>query len=141
MSRKHLINKWQTSVLNRDFKQTFRRTSVNLRRPVQYSLNKRIDKCITRLRVGANLLPGNRGTYILKTDKECAQCRRRFTTEHFLLHCSVHQEHRTKLKTSLSKLELDFNIFNILNPSKAVQSSVFKALEVYILDCQFSDKI
>ena len=141
MSRKHLIIKWQNSVLNRDFKQTYRRTSVNLRRPIQYSLNKRIDRCITRLRMGANLLSGNRGQYILKANRDCAQCGSRYTTEHFLLHCSVHTDKRKKLKTSLSKLDLDFNIFNILNPSKAEQSSVFKALEVYILDCQMSDKI
>ena len=141
MSRKHLLHKWNLSMIGREFKQTYNRSSVNLRRPAQYSSNYRVDKCVTRLRVGASLLPGSTGEFILGTGRDCTQCGVRYTTEHFLLDCHVHRIHRTKLKADFHKLKLDFNIQNILNPSKAVLKSVFKSLETYILDCRFSDKI
>ena len=141
MSRKHLLHKWSASMLGREFKQTFSRNSVNLRRPMQYSTIHRVDSCITRLRVGATLLPGSRGRFILKSGQDCTQCDVKYTAEHFLLDCRVHRTHRTKLKADFKRLKLDFNIQNILDPSKALQKSVFKSLETYILDCQYSDKI
>ena len=141
MARKHLLHKWKSTLVGRGFKQTYIRDSVNLRRPVQYSANIRLDKCIGRLRMGASLLPGSRGQFILGTGRDCTQCKVRFTTEHFLLDCNVHRVPRNKFKAEFCKLKLEYNLQNILNPSKATQKSVFKALETYILDCQFSDKI
>lgn len=139
--RTQTINRWSQTLLNKPFRQTYRRSSVGLGRPVPYSHSIKMDKCITRLRLGTNLLPGNAGQHILKSDPVCPMCRVRYTTEHFLLDCGEHGTHQTVLRAAITKVGTAFSLENVLNPSKAARTSVYKALETYILDCQMSDKI
>lgn len=140
VARAHSIKTWNTCLIGRPFRQTYRR-SVSLSRPMPYSDSVRLDKCITRLRLGINLLPGSTGQYILNMDPICPRCRVKYTTEHFLLDCSVHEAHRATLRAAVTGVGMSFTVVNVLSPSKAARSSVYKALETYILDCQMSDKI
>jgi ribonuclease HI len=138
MVRKNMLERWEKSLNERLPDSGY---SVGLGRPMVYSDNFRVDKCITRLRLGTNLLPGSAGQHILKVDPICPQCRVKYTVTHFLTECSMHKEHLIKLKSSLTALNINFITREILFPSKSLGASVFKALETYILDCQMSDKI
>ena len=42
------------------------------------------------------------------------------------------------MSINLIRLNLDYNTQNVLNTNKAVQNYIFKSLEIYILDCEFS---
>jgi hypothetical protein len=50
---------------------TFCRKTVRPGRPMGYLTNYKMDKSITRLRLGANLLPTSSGWYILWVDQVC----------------------------------------------------------------------
>lgn len=140
--RSSMLEKWCKTLDGRPFRQTYHRTSVGLSRPFEYSCFPNVEKAITRLRLGANLLPGNMGQYIIAgLDPICPECDTKYTTEHFLLHCTGLETHRTNLRAVLGGEGLDFNLKNILDPCKAARSTVFRAVAIYILDCEMSDKI
>ena len=141
MTKISIKEKWLKGLALRFKGQPYYGSGVSFRPPHSYSTNNRVDKCVTRLRLGYNLLPGSPGHYITGGSAICPTCGVLNSTEHFLLDCSIHMVARQKLSNSLSREDIIFTINNILYPSKALQSSVFRALETYILDCQMSDKI
>ena len=64
---------------------------VGLNWPLKYSNNAKIDKTITRLRLGTSLLPVSAGQYIIKDlNPNCPQYRVRY---HILLSDSLFQAH------------------------------------------------
>lgn len=140
--RKRVMQRWKDSIAaGPPLGPAYNTQGPSLRRPVCYSKNSRLDKCITRLRLGTNLLPGSVGQYIKKLDPTCARCGVKNDTEHFLMHCSVHRGPRDKLQSEMVKVGLPFTIINVLEPSKATRTSVYKALAAYIVDCEMTDKI
>ena len=84
---------WTERLKGKPFKNTYTRTAVGLSRPVEYSDSYKIEKCITRLRLGANLLPASIGQHITGADPVCAQCGVRYDTPHFLFGCSALYTH------------------------------------------------
>ncbi|XP_053376867.1 uncharacterized protein LOC128547753 [Mercenaria mercenaria] len=139
--RTYILAKWQATVSIGEPKNKHIKTSVGLSRPMVYSQVKKVDKTITRLRLGTNLLPGSVGQYIKKIEPVCAQCRVKYDTKHLLLDCGEFGTNREALKQSLSFCDLNYTIKNILDPPKINRVAVFKALEKFILDCRLTDKI
>jgi hypothetical protein len=92
-------------------------TTVGLKRPTKYSNNSKIDKTISRLRLGTNLLPGSVGQYIKKIDLICPQCGVRPPTDRM---------------SSIYSPEAGFNINNILNPPKQHYNNVSPSGNKYI---------
>ena len=133
--------KWSKGLAEKLKGKPFYGNGVSFRPPHKYSTNKRVDKCVTRLRLGYNLLPGSLGHHIIGGSAICPTCGVRNSTEHFLLDCGVHLVARQKLSGAISREDVDFNIQNVLYPSKALRTSTFKALETFLLDCQMTDKI
>ena len=133
--------KWSKGLAEKLKSQPLYGNGVSFRPPHKYSTNKRVDKCVTRLRLGYNLLPGSLGHHIIGGSAICPTCGVRNSTEHFLLDCSVHLVARQKLSSAISSEDVDFNIKNVLYPSKALRTSIFKALETFLMDCQMTDKI
>ena len=70
-------------------KQPIPQQGISLRPPHCSSTSQMVDKCVTRLRLNNNLLPGNISQYILGGSPICTKCSVRNTTEHFLLYCRV----------------------------------------------------
>ena len=141
MTKISIKEKWSKGLAQRLKGQPYHGSGVSFRPPHSYSTNKRVDKCVTRLRLGYNLLPGSLGHHIIGGSAICPTCGVRNSTEHFLLDCSVHSVARRKFSSALFHEDTEFNIFNILFPSRALRSSTFKALETYLIDCQMTDKI
>ena len=139
--RSHKKLKMTKRLAEQQHKQPFTQQGISLRPPHCYSTNRMVDKCVTRLRLNNNLLSGSIGQYILGVSPICPKCSVRNTTEHFMLHCNVHREARTQLSNVIQGSGMQMSINDILFPSKALQTSSFKALETYLLDCQMTDKI
>ena len=141
MTKISMKEKWSKGLAQRLKGQLYYGSEVSFRPPHSYSVNKRLDKCVTHLRLGYNLLPGSLGHHIIGGLAICPTCGVRNSTEHFLLDCGVHTVARQKFCSASLWKDISFNIRNILYPSKAFQTSVFLALETYILDCQMTDQI
>ena len=114
---------------------------MSFRPPHKYSTSNRLDKCVTRLRLGYNLLPGSLGHHIVGVSAICPTCGVKNTTDHFLVNCNDFILARQKLYNVLVREGVDFNIGNILYPPKALQPSVFGALENFIIECRMTEKI
>ena len=133
--------KWSKGLADSTHSQPIPSEGASLSGPHRYSTCKKVDKCVTRLRLGYNLLPGSMGRFILGKPKACPKCVVPDTTEHFLLHCGVHGEARKRLSDVILRSGGQMDICTLLFPSKALRTSTFMALESYILDCQMTDKI
>ena len=134
-------NKWSKGLADRLLGQPFYGNGVSFRPPHKYSASNRLDKCVTRLRLGYNLLPGSLGHHIAGVSAICPTCGVKNTTDHFLVKCCDFTSARLKLYNVLVREGVDFNIENILYPPKALQPSVFGALENFIIECRMTDKI
>ena len=134
MTKISIKEKWSKGLAQRLKGQPYYGSGVSFRPPHSYLANK-------RLRLGYNLLPGSLGHHIIGGSAICPTCGVRNSTEHFLLDCGVHSVARQKFYSASLWKDISFNIRNILYPSKAFQTSVFLALETYILDCQMTDQI
>ncbi|XP_045185798.2 uncharacterized protein LOC123543796 [Mercenaria mercenaria] len=139
--RTYILAKWQASLSLGEPKIKHIKTSVGLSRPHNYSQDKKVDKVITRLRLGTNLLPGNAGQYIMKIEPVCAQCRVKYDSNHLLLDCIEFGNNRDVLKQTLLSCGLNYTLRNILDPPKINRIAVFKALEKFILDRRLTNKI
>ena len=136
----YIKNKWQTK-LNLANQHKHVRDSVGLSRPLNYSINQRIDRAITRLRLGTTLLPGSKGQYIKGLDPLCPQCRVKFDSDHLLIDCTQFTNERNNLIKVCQSAGLGFSISNVLNPPKNVHKTIFKGLEMFLLNCNLTDKI
>ena len=130
--------KWSKGLADRLKGQPYHGNGVSFRPPCRYSSSNRVDKCVARLRLGYNLLPGH---HVIGGSAICPTCGVRNSTDLFLLHCRVHREARNKFSSALAREGVVFSLNNILFPSKALQSSVFGALEIFLLDCKMTDHI
>ena len=102
MTKISIKEKWSKGLAQRLKGQPYYGSGVSFRPPHSYSTNKRLDKCVTRLRLGYNLLPGSLGHHIIGGSAICPTCGVRNSTEHFLLNCGVHSVHRRKFSSALS---------------------------------------
>ena len=136
-----MSHKWTERLLTLPKGQPLPVSGSSLRPPTDYSYSYKLDKCVTRLRLGYSLLPGSLGQHILGISPNCPKCDVRLTAEHFLMDCGVHRVARNKLKNALGGAGLMFTLHEVLFPSRANQKSVFSALASYLLDCEMSDKI
>ena len=141
ISRRHIMEEWRRGMAPAKNHNYYTRTSVSLNPPEPYSTNHRVERCITRLRLGTTLLPASHGKYILGVEAGCALCGTPCDTAHVLLHCPSFGQQRADLRAAIAGQGLSMNIDNLLNPSKAARGSVFLALGRFILDCQITDKI
>ena len=80
-------NKWSKGLAVRLSCQPFYGNGVSFRPPHKYSTSNRLDKCVTRLRLGYNLLPGSLGHHIAGVSAICPTCGVKNTTDHFLVKC------------------------------------------------------
>lgn len=139
--KQFIFKEWSQFLNKQPFKHAYRPKTVGLSLPDIYSNIQMIDRNITRLRLGTNLLPANKGRYILGTDPVCPQCGVELDTSHFLMDCGVSASQRGRFFDGLNSLNIIPTVNNILFPSKNLSKAVFKLLEIYILDCQATDKI
>jgi hypothetical protein len=58
----------------------------------QYSNHLKLDKAITRLKLGTTLLPGDMGHYIKRDGPNCAQCGVKYDISHLLHECDQFKE-------------------------------------------------
>ena len=70
---KYIINYWQNYINSIQIKHVSK--TVRLSHPTYYSKKIKIDKSITRLRLGTSLLPGSAGQFVKNIDPHCSQCR------------------------------------------------------------------
>ena len=133
--------KWSKGLADRLKGQPYHGNGVSFRPPCRYSSSNRVDKCVTHLRLGYNLLPSSIGYHVIGVSAICPTCGVRNSTDHFLLHCRVHREARKKFSSALAREGVVFSLKNILFSSTALQSSVFGALEIFLLDCKMTDHI
>ncbi|XP_060600088.1 uncharacterized protein LOC132753616 [Ruditapes philippinarum] len=139
--KKYIVHLWQTESNSCQDQRKHINSSVGLSRPVQYSNILKIDRAITRLRLGTTLLPGDSGQYIKKMSPNCAQCGVRYNISHLLHECDQFRDHRYELRSALGAVGLGYSTQNILNPPKKYSVHIFKALELFILNCCLTDKI
>ncbi|XP_060578916.1 uncharacterized protein LOC132735901, partial [Ruditapes philippinarum] len=116
--KKYIVHLWQTESNSCQDQRKHINSSVGLSHPVQYSNNLKIDRAITRLRLGTTLLPGDSGQYIKKMSPNCAQCGVRYNISHLLHECDQFRDHRNELRSALGAIGLGYSTKNILNPPK-----------------------
>ena len=111
-----LQEKYRYYITSNNPKHSYTKSKFSLRPPTQYNPSYQIDKCITRLRLGSNLLPGHQGQHILGLDKTCNKCQCKLDTTHYLFECVTHSEERQSLLRNLQQNELDPLLENVLDP-------------------------
>ena len=95
--------KWSKGLADRLKGQPYHGNGVSFRPPCRYSSSNRVDKCVTRLRLGYNLFPGSIGHHVIGGSAICPTCGVRNSTDHFLLHCRVHREAGKKFSSALAR--------------------------------------
>jgi hypothetical protein len=138
--KKYIVNLWQTELNSCQGHQKHINNSVGLSHPIQYSNNFKIEKAITRLRLGTTLLPGDMSQYIKQDDPNCAQCGVRYNISHLLHECDQFKDHRKELPSALDAVGLGYSTHNILSLPKKHSTHIFKALELFLLNCCLTDK-
>lgn len=110
----------------------------------QYSDSRQYDRLYTRLRLGINGLKANNQTYG-EMDPLCPHCGDIEDTEHYLLKCTKHTPHRTKMldqiKQTVKADNLEINLKLLLNPHAAHAKEIIKAVCAFIADTGYNDKI
>ena len=114
-----------------------------LRHPVNYSKNIKVDKAITRLRLGTSLLPPSMGQHIKGVEPKLSPVQGGicYTSPVLLFECSQMESQRRMMADSLKTAGLGYSAQFILNPTINNSKYVFSVLEKFLLDCWLTDKI
>jgi hypothetical protein len=96
---------------------------------------------MTRLRLDTTFLPGDMGHFIKENDPNCAQCGVRYDMYRLLHDNAKFRDYRNELRSSLNAVGLRYSTENILSPSRIHSKHIYKALDLFLLNCCLTDKI
>ena len=141
ISRKRMLSKWREEYARKQALTGRAGGKVNTDCPVKYSSSIRIDKCITRLRLGTSMLPGSVGHHILEISPLCSDCNTRNNADHVLLSCKSYDKQRQELLHRMNKRIGSITTAEILFPEKSQAKVTFSALCKFLKDCKLEQHI
>ena len=106
----------------------------------QYSNERRFDRLYTRLRLGRNGLKFNNQTHN-EMDPLCPHCEEIEHTDHYLLQCPMHIDHRIKMFKTIRDNFSDIREITtqiLLNPRPAQANIIREAVFTYIKDTDYT---
>jgi ribonuclease HI len=106
--------------------------------------SRRLESAMTRMRLGHVGVASHMNRFNMRDSNICQTCGVVETTEHFVMLCTRYIVSRNRLSTGLRKLQVEFNLKNVLgfgNQTINTQKAIQKMLVRYLLETSRSAEL